>query len=368
MDNILVALGHSDRVCRIHLSNVTQGLQWEKILEAMQVPFPELTDLVLHCWDGLAPVIPDNFLGGSAPRLRYLKTDWIPFLGIPNLLLSATHLIRLDLSDGPYSWDFSPRAMAICLSVLTSLDTLSLSFEFVNSRLRRRPPITRSILPGLTSFCFKGSSAYLDDLVARIDAPRLDYLSITFLFDQMNFDTPHLVQFISRTPRFQEPDEAHVTLDLNAEIKLFWASDDYARLYVEISYEDSDADIRPSSIAQVCTMCFPPLPTVENLQLEVFSRHRVWKVDVENDQWLELLRPFTAVKNLYLSEESAPVIAAALQELIGSRITEVLPSLRNIFVLGLEPSGPLQENLGQFVIARRLFGHHIAISVWARPM
>jgi hypothetical protein len=93
----------------------------------------------------------------------------------------------------------------------------------------------------------------------------------------------------------------------------------------------------------------------------------VWKNDaIENTLWLELLLPFTIVKNIYLSKEFAPDIVAALQELVGGRITEVLPSLQNIFVEGLEPSGPLQENIGQFVAARRaqLSDHLIAISVW----
>ena len=79
---------------------------------------------------------------------------------------------------------------------------------------------------------------------------------------------------------------------------------------------------------------------------------------------MQLLLPFTTVKNLYLCEEFAPAIAAALQELVGGRITEVLPSLQNIFVEWLEPSGPFQENIGQFVAARQLFDHPIAISVW----
>jgi hypothetical protein len=180
----------------------------------------------------------------------------------------------------------------------------------------------------------------------------------------MNFDTPHLVQFISRTPRLEEPTEARVTLGLGTKVRLLWASDDHARLYVEISYEYLGADTQrpqPLSMAQACTRCLPPLSTVENLRLGV----SIWDLDnVENDQWLELLRLFTAVKSLYLSEGSAPVIAAALQELIGSRISEVLPSLRNIFVEGLGRSGPLQENIGQFVSARQLSGHPIAISVW----
>jgi hypothetical protein len=172
-DNILVALGHRDRVCRIDL-RIARGLQWDKVLAAMQVPFPALTDLLLHCWDE-PPAIPDGFLGGSAPRLRSLKVECIPFPGITNLLLSATHLVDLDLSDIPHSGYISPEAMATCLSVLTRLDTLYLSLEFRYSRSRQRlPPVTRSILPNLKSFWFKGAGEYLDDLVARIDAPRLD--------------------------------------------------------------------------------------------------------------------------------------------------------------------------------------------------
>ena len=70
----------------------------------------------------------------------------------------------------------------------------------------------------------------------------------------------------------------------------------------------------------------------------------------------------TAVKNLYLSKEFAPGIAAALQGLIG--ITEELPSLQNIFVEELGPSGPFQENIRQFVTTRQRSDHPIAISFW----
>jgi hypothetical protein len=82
---------------------------------------------------------------------------------------------------------------------------------------------------------------------------------------------------------------------------------------------------------------------------------------------LQLLLPFTATKNLYLYKDFVPGIAAALEELTGRRITEVLPSLQNIFVEGLKPSGPFQENIGQFVAARQLSGHPVALSVWNEP-
>ena len=111
-------------------------------------------------------------------------------------------------------------------------------------------------------------------------------------------------------------------------------------------------------------MCLPPLSTVENLRLGVFNHTSDLHSEFENDRWLEFLRPLTAVKSLYLSEKSAPVIAASLQKLVGSRISETLPGLRNILVEGFGPLGPFQENIGQFVIARQLSGHPIAISVW----
>jgi hypothetical protein len=137
----------------------------------------------------------------------------IPFLGLPKLLLSATILVELGLWEIPHSGYISPEAMVAGLSVLTSLERLLIEFESPQSRPdprgRRPPPPTRTLLPVLTVVCFKGVSEYLEDLVAWIDAPLLEYLHITF-FQQLIFDTPQLNQFISRTPKFKTQDEADV--------------------------------------------------------------------------------------------------------------------------------------------------------------
>jgi len=102
---------------------------------------------------------------------------------------------------------------------------------------------------------------------------------------------------------------------------------------------------------------------IEVLYIDHRYSELVWKDEaIENTLWLQLLHPFTAVKNLYLSKEFAPGIAAALQALVG--ITEVLPSLQSIFVDGPKLSGSFQENIGQFVAARQLSDHPIAISEW----
>ena len=134
-------------------------------------------------------------------------------------------------------------------------------------------------------------------------------------------------------------------------------------LLIVISCREPDRQL--SSIEQICNSSLHPLSAVEDLYIEHQYSQLVWKNDaIENTLWLELFLPFTAVKNLYLSKEFAPGIATTLQELVGGRIAVVLPRLQNIFVEGLEHSGPIQENIGQFVAARQLSDHPIDISVW----
>ena len=82
VDNIIAVLERSVRVCRIELMFVPSS-DFEIILAAMQQPFPELTHLDLYPMTRPVPVFPDTFLGGSAPRLEFLKLDDITFPGLP---------------------------------------------------------------------------------------------------------------------------------------------------------------------------------------------------------------------------------------------------------------------------------------------
>jgi hypothetical protein len=100
---------------------------------------------------------------------------------------------------------------------------------------------------------------------------------------------------------------------------------------------------------------------LDDLYIKILHPNPNWQDNTENAQWLELLHPFTAAKNLYLSEEIARRIVPALEELVGARATEVLPSLKNIFLEG-QPSGPIQEDIQQFVATRQVSGHPVAVS------
>jgi len=86
--------------------------------------------------------------------------------------------------------------------------------------------------------------------------------------------------------------------------------------------------------------------------------------DIEQNQWLELLYPFTTVKNLYLDDAVGPRVSTALQGLVGERAIQVLPALQNLAMKELQESGSTWEALQPFVAARRRFGYPIAVHRW----
>ena len=339
LDNIIAVLERSDRVYHIDISTRHLG----DVSAAMQKPFPELT----HVYMDLSPsdaatIVPDLFLGGSAPRLQVVSLKGISFPGLPKLLLSASRLINLHLHDIPHSGYFSPKSIVTALSTLVSLRTLKLGFQspqyFPDEESRRRPPpLTRSVLRVLKKLTFKGVSEYLEDLVARIDTPQLSFLDIT-LFNQIVFDTPQFIQFINRTPTLKALEEASLTFTNFAVEIVLSSSNGSGYVFVDVKVLCRDSDWQVSSLEQVCTSCLPPLFALEDLCIyESGKSPPEWRDNIENSLWLALLYPFSAVKNLYLSEEFGPRIAPALQE---GGTTEVLPTLQNIFLEGLQSSGP----------------------------
>ena len=70
-------------------------------------------------------------------------------------------------------------------------------------------------------------------------------------------------------------------------------------------------------------------------------------------QWLELLLPFTAVKNLLLPVDFA---LPPLQELTGGKV-EVLLALHNLFVEELQSLGPVHETFELFAAVQQISSH-----------
>jgi len=171
-----------------------------------QKPYPELTSLELRSNDESSPVLPDSVLGGSVPRRRTLVLDSVPFPGLRKLLLTASNLVQVHLNRIPNSGDISPDAMVPCVLTMNNLESFTLEYRSPLSRpnreSRRPPPPTRVVFPSLTRSRFHGASEYLEDFLALVDSPLLNFFHITF-FNQLAFDLSQLPQFISRTKKIK---------------------------------------------------------------------------------------------------------------------------------------------------------------------
>jgi hypothetical protein len=360
-DNIIAALEQSHRVCGIVLRGVSTSL-FETFAAAAQDPFPALKSLALVPHGNTPPVLPEFFLGGFAECLQSLWLNSIELVAVQKILLSAADIVDLHLWDIPNHGYMSPEDVAHCLSTMARLESLRLGFHPPRSRFGRiPPPPARAVLPSLAHFFFKGTSEYLEDLVARIDAPLLGFLDITF-FHQLVFDISQLPQFIGRTEKSKTLKQADVLLDNRSATIRFSPSPqrpttDHTMLAFRVSCRAPEWQL--SSLVQVCRSSMPLLPTLERLDVREDRPH--WQDDMENAQWLELLYPFATVRHLSLSEELALRIAPALQELNLNTVAEVLPALQNLFLEGYQTSGVVGEAIAPFVAMRQFSGHPVAI-------
>jgi hypothetical protein len=214
----------------------------------------------------------------------------------------------------------------------------------------------RVVLPSLTQFRFRGVSEYLEDIISRIDAPQLNQLSVG-LFVDLIFDIPQLHMFIGRAGKLKPLNEAQLLFD-DVMIKIILGSP--TRFELEIRCEVPSW--RLSSMAEICNKHLPFLSKVDQLNICGTPRMRPeGENEVDSSQWLELFRPFGAVRVLYVFKRLEPVVAAALLELKGERTMEVLPELQSLFLDEPEPSGSAQDVMEPFVTARQLSDRPIVV-------
>ena len=217
----------------------------------------------------------------------------------------------------------------------------------------------RSVLPALTTFQFKGISKYLENVITRIDTPNLDEPRVMFFMDLV-FNVPQLYRFISCTGSLRPLNPAQ--LEFSYDVIRITLGSPPTILGLEIKCEEPDWQL--SSVTQVCGEQFPLLSQVEQLDIcETPSIVLAGRNDVDSSQWLELFRPFSAVRSLYISETLEPLVSAALGELTGERTMEVLPALEHISLDGVEPSGSTRDAIESFIASRRLSDRPRAVVV-----
>jgi hypothetical protein len=102
-------------------------------------------------------------------------------------------------------------------------------------------------------------------------------------------------------------------------------------------------------LGQICAM----LSNVDRLFISSDDEQTKYKELSDEILWLQLLRPFTAVKTLSIQNGLTRHVAFALQNVTGERAAEVLPALELLCLQNF--SGPMAY-VEKFVEARRNVG------------
>jgi hypothetical protein len=327
-DNIIASLTQSGRVGSISLT-VTSSLL--KRMCAISEPFSELEELALLSHDNIQVTLPSTFRWG--PRLRTLHSTRIAFPSLPPLLSPCHDLVDLQLHEIPSIGYVSPEAFANALSGMIHLRNLSLHFLSFPPRrtfLSFPPqPEERVVLPTISYLKYRGTSKYLESFVARIDAPHLETIDITF-FSQPTMDTSQLGRFIGRIEMQTSLNQADVNSSVHAISISFTNSNPSTLFQLKISCKQLDWQLH--CMAQVCGQFFPFLFRVQNLSIKA-TQSSSEQNDVDGEQWLELVRSFVGTRDLRLevaNQHTTDLLRALGRADEGH--TTVLPALRHIRV------------------------------------
>jgi hypothetical protein len=337
----------------------------------MQEPFPELTCLEIEPMDCEPPlVLQDSFLGGSAPCLRSSRLYSVRFPALQKLLLSASNLVNFELLTIPVSAYISPEAISTLLPSFPRLEVFYLGFQPLSMDPRpaiQHPPPTRVDLPSLTRFWFSGPNEYLDQLAARIKTPLLYEFEMVF-HNRGDLDVSQVTEFIDRVEKFKTLDRAEVFFSKKmASLILSLQKETPAVncpiLAMRSGYDPSEWEVL--HLAQVDSSFMTLLSSVERLDISKDpDSSPILEDHVENLEWLQLLFPFHAVKDLYLSGVPGLNVARTLRDLDEERLTVVLPALQRVFLEGLPPSEAIWEAIKPFMVTWQLSYYPVTIGCW----
>jgi hypothetical protein len=355
-DGIMAALKQSARVSSISLS-VTSSLLG-KFYE-IERPFSELENLVLVSRDSVRLTLPNTIQWGSQlHRLHLTRINLFPTT-LFQLLYSSRNLVDLQLHEVLDPLYFPPDNFTNVLSRMPQLLSLSLHFLSTTNYRAPSPSRVRAVLPVLTRLAFRGITGYLECLVARINAPRLGDIEVTF-FNEFTFDLDlsQLSEFIDRIGVHKSYCRAYI-LSSERVISISLIRPGAATcLKFHLVCEPLRGQL--CSMARICSRLSAFLFDVVDLHIRA-TRPSRWEDRLHNERWLEPIKSFAGVNRLNVSGNLSINIVRAL-ELADSRRETVLPALHKLYIPQPGPGHePLMEAVESFMISRRLSGHPIAM-------
>jgi hypothetical protein len=213
---------------------------------------------------------------------------------------------------------------------LAQLRSLSLHFLSTSDHAAiSLPTRNRVVFPALIRLKYRGLTRDLEDLVSRIDAPRLKDIEVTFSFESItNFSK--LIGFIDRIGMHKSHRQAHILSSENAISITLIQPEAPTRIKFQSFCESFSLQL--SSMARILIPFSSLILDVEDLHVNVTRQFRQEDTSYTG-RWLELLNLFGGVPTLH-----------------GLYISQ--PGPRHVF---------LREAVVSFMALRRIFGHPIAV-------
>ncbi len=364
-DGIILALQQRDRIRRIRLEIPAPNLQY--LITAIDEEYPMLEYLTM------APLFKDKSTTLKlpetlrAPHLRHLGLFGFAIPNRSQLLTTAVHLVTLCLAMADRSTYFQPNTLLRWLSFMPHLRTLVVLFYFpvpnrdVEKQLLRIPIMDHIALPNLRHLWFRGVSAYMEAFVHRITAPRIQKLQI-FLFEQLTFSIPHLLQFMNTIEdfRFSGAKFQFSEEQVDAELYPREAAEETEMYALHIRVHCWHLDWQISSMAQILNALGQAFSAVDHLALEHEEHSQSFKVhnDVDRTVWHKFFKPFINVKTLHIDDGFVNELAHCLQSEDGEDPLELLPELQELTYSG---SGDNDDAFIPFIDARQSSGHPVTL-------
>jgi hypothetical protein len=300
----------------------------------------------------------------QAPHLRHLLlySFALPIgFRLPTTSVGLVTLCLFMINPSTY---FHPNTLLQWLSFMPQLETLFMSFEFadrsrhVGGQFTHTAIPTPVTLPNLRHFRFYGFTAYLEAILHRISAPRLENLRITF-FNQLTFSVPRLLYFMDTTENLRFKTARFEFSDKNVEVNVYPYEE--AEMYaLRIAINCRHLDWQVSSAAQIFSALGPVFSAVDHLTFEhkEHSRSSEEHNEVDRTKWRKLLSSFRNVKTLRIAKGLVEELTRCLESDDGELPLEVLPELQELTYSG---SGDTSDVFTPLIDARQNAGRPLTL-------
>ena len=364
-EGLILALkqrGRIRRIRRIRLHNVVSIMQQLSVFMDEEYPILEVLYITPPDEDNSTILrFPESF---QAPHLRHLSLGGFALPIGSRLLTTAVGLVTLHLVMVHPSTYFHPNTLLQWISLMPHLETLkfecksSIPNREVERQLTHTPIIAPITHPSLRCFHFRGVSAYLEALVHRITAPRLEQLNINF-FGQLTFFAPHILQFIAAAE------------NLRSGAAVLFFSNKYASVGVYPNGENGDyslcivvicchLDWQISSMTQFFNLLSQIFFAAERLSIlhDVHNESSEEHDSVDRTEWRKLLRPFSNVKTLRIQRGLVKDLSRCLELEDGEPPLDLLPELQELTYNG---SSDIGDAFTSFIDGRRDAGRPVTL-------